>query len=209
MQILFTLISFTILLYGLLLQAVWLFLGRKARDRYLNDIMSFKAPSSSLSRYYHWRVDSFLHALIEGGVFLSILIGSIIALTTILFGFDSLIASAFIVFFIVFLSFISAMQHAWRVREVVDSETRIIASVGYSKDKIGIARSMVEDLYMQGSMGDGRMWFALFRLAQRPDTIGWAIRDVLMEKGKEEATRFQRSKMDSSSVSDKGPGIDS
>jgi hypothetical protein len=30
-----------------------------------------------------------------------------------------------------------------------------------------------------------------------------------MEKGKEEATRFQRSKMDSSSVSDKGPGIDS
>jgi len=209
MQTLFTLISFTILLHGLFLQAVWLFLGRKARDIYLNDIMAFKAPSSKLSRYYHWRVDSFLNALIEGGLFLIILVGSIIMLTTILFGFELLMASTFIVFFIVFLSFISAMQHAWRVREVVDSETRIVASVGYSKDKIGIVRAMVEDLYMQGPMGDGRMWFALFRLAQRPDAIGWSIRDVLMEKGKEEATRFQSGKTDSSSLADRGPGIDS
>jgi len=101
------------------------------------------------------------------------------------------------------------MQHAWRVKEVVDSETRIVASIGYSKDKIGTTRTMVEDLYMQGPMGDGRIWFALFRLAQRPDTIGWSIRDVLIEKGKEEDTRFQRSKTDSRSLSEGGPGIDS
>jgi hypothetical protein len=209
MQTLFSMITFTIMLHGLFLQAVWLYLGRRARDSYLNDIMSFTTPSSRLSRYYHWHVDSFLNALIEGGLFLIILISSIIALSTILYGFESLIASAIIVFFIVFLSFISAMQHAWRVREVVDSETRIVASVGYSKDKIGITRSMVEDLYMQGPMGDGRMWFALFRLAQRHDAIGYAIRDVLMEKGKEEETRFQRSTTDPSSSSDRGPEIDS
>jgi len=209
MQTLFSIISIVILLHGLLLQTVWLFIGRVARDKYLNDIMSFRSPSSSLSRYYHWRVDSFLNALIESSLFLIILIGTIITLSTILFGFDSLMASMFIVFFIVFLSFISAMQHAWRVREIVDREKRIVASVSYSTDKIGITRTIVEDLFMQGSMGDGRMWFALFRLAQRPDATGWAIRDVLIEKGKEEDTRFQRTKTDPGSLSERGPGIDS
>lgn len=209
MQTIFSIISVTILLQGLLLQTVWLYLGRIARDRYLNDIMSFRSPSSSLSRYYHWRVDSFLNGLIEGCLFLIILIGSIIMLGTILFGFESLVASTFIVFFIVFLSFISAMQHAWRVKEVVDSENRIVDSVKYSTDKIGITKTMVEELFMQGPMGDGRMWFALFRLAQRPDSVGWAIRDVLIEKGKEEESRFQKSKTDSSSLPGSGPGIDS
>jgi hypothetical protein len=209
MQTLFSIVSVTIILHGLLLQTIWLFIGRVARDRYLNDIMSFRSPSSSLSRYYNWRVNSFLHALIEGFLFLIILIVSIIMLSTILFGFDSLIASMFIVFFIVFLTFISAMQHAWRVKEIVDSETRIVASVGYSKDKIGVTRTMVEDLIMQGPIGDGRIWFALFRLAQRPNTIGWAIRDVLIEKGKEEDARFRRSKIGSDSLSERGPGIDS
>jgi len=154
-------------------------------------------------------VDSFLNALIEGTLFLIILIGSIITLSTILFSFESLLASSFILVFIVFLSFISVMQHAWRVKEVVDSEARIVTSVGYSKDKIGTTRTMVEDLFMQGPMGDGRIWFALFRLAQRPDTIGWAIRDVLIEKGKEEDARFRRSKTDSGSLPERGPGIDS
>jgi len=209
MQTLFSIISIVILLHGLLLQTVWLFIGRVARDKYLNDIMSFRSPSSSLSRYYHWRVNSFLNALIESSLFLIILIGTIITLSTILFGFESLMASMLIVFFIVFLSFISAMQHAWRVREIVDREKRIVASVSYSTDKIGITRTIVEELFMQGSMGDGRMWFALFRLAQRPDAIGWAIKDVLIEKGKEKDTRFQRSKTDPGSLSERGPGIDS
>jgi hypothetical protein len=137
------------------------------------------------------------------------LIGSIILLTTILYGFELMMNSSFIVFFIVFLSFISVMQHAWRVREVVDSQARIVASVGYSKDKIGVTREMVENLYLQGPMGDGRTWFALFRLAQRPDTIGYTIRDVLIETGKREDTRFRKSKTGSGSLSDSGPGIGS
>lgn len=207
MQALFNIISFTIILHGLLLQTMWLFVGRRARDKYLGDIMSFRLPASRLSRYYHWRVSSFQNALLEGGVFMITLIGSIIVLTTTLYGFESMMSSNFIVFFIVFLSFISVLQHAWRVREVVDSETRIVASVGYSKDKIGVARTMVDNLYLQGPMGDGRTWFALFRLAQRPDAIGWAIKDVLIEKGKEEDSRVGMK--DSGSLSENGPGIDS
>jgi hypothetical protein len=51
---------------------------------------------------------------------------------------------------------------------------------------------MIDDLYLQGVMGDGRTWFALFKLAQKQDQVGWVIRDVLLEKGKEEEARFQR-----------------
>ncbi len=209
MQTLFNMTSLTIILHGLLLQTMWLFLGRMARDRYLGDIMSFRSPSSRLSRYYHWRVTSFQNGLIEGSVFMILLIGSIILLTTILYGFELMMNSSFIVFFIVFLSFISVMQHAWRVREVVDSQARIVASVGYSKDKIGVTREMVENLYSQGPLGDGRTWFALFRLAQRPDTIGYTIKDVLIETGKKEDSRYQKSKTDSGSSSGSGPEIDS
>jgi hypothetical protein len=209
MQTLFSIPSLIIIMQGLLLQSIWLFIGRIARDRYLNDIMSFRSPSSILSRYYHWRVNSFLNGLIEGVLFLIILIGSTIALVTLIFGFELMLASSAILVFIVFLSLISAMQHAWRVREVVGSESRIKDSVGYAKDKIGITRTMVDDLYMQGPMGDGRMWFALFRLAQRPDAIGWAVRDVLMAKGKEEDTRFRQTESRPGSSSDSGPGIGS
>jgi hypothetical protein len=70
---------------------------------------------------------------------------------------------------------------------------------------------MVDDLYLQGVMGDGRTWFALFKLAQKQDQVGWVIRDVLLEKSKEEDARFQRQSMKSGhadeSTSD-GPGID-
>ena len=88
------------------------------------------------------------------------------------------------------------------------TETRIITSVKTSSDKIGVAKRMVDDLYNQGALGDGRTWFALFKLAQKQDQIGWAIRDVLMEKGKEEAERMQRQKIGQDTAkTDSGPEI--
>jgi hypothetical protein len=116
-----------------------------------------------------------------------------------------------IVVFVVFLTFLSALQHAWRVKEIVDGEGRINTAIQTSTDKIGVARMMVDDLYLQGDMGDGRTWFALFKLAQRQDQVGWVIRDVLLEKGKEEDSRFQRQSVKSSSAdssTDSGPEID-
>ena len=102
------------------------------------------------------------------------------------------------------------MQHAWRVKEVVDSEGRIDTAIKTSTDKIGVVKMMVDDLYLQGVMGDGRTWFALFKLAQRQDQVGWVIRDVLLEKGKEEDARFSRQSTKPSSAdssADSGPDI--
>jgi hypothetical protein len=192
------------------MQGFWLFLGRRARDKYLGDIMSFRVPSSSMSRYYDWRVTRFTNALIEGIAFLVILLGSLILISVVMVDFTAFMDAIFYVVFVMFLSFLSSMQMAWRVKEIKERENRILASIGISADKVGIAREMVENLMIQGTMGDGRVWFALYRLAQKPNQVGWAIRDVLIEKGKEMREMFQYSKSETDpAVRDKGPGIES
>lgn len=173
--------------------------------------MTFRTPSGRLSRYYAWRVTSFENAIQEGIVFLVLLVSSIYALGFSLFPFDQVNEAFLIVVFVVFLSLLSALQHAWRVKEVVDGEGRISTAIKTSTDKIGVAKMMVDDLYLQGAMGDGRTWFALFKLAQKQDQVGWVIRDVLLEKGKEEDARFQRQSTPSKSTestTDSGPEID-
>ena len=200
-------------MHALFLQSVWLYLGRISRNQYLTDIMSFRTPSSRLSRYYAWRVTRFENAIGEGALFLMLLVASLYALGFSLFSINDVNNAFPIVLFVVFLSLISALQHAWRVREVVEAEGRIVTAIKTSVDKIGVAKMMVDDLYLQGAMGDGRTWFALFKIAQRQDQVGWVIRDVLIEKGKEEDARFHRqtsqpSSRDSSTEASDGPGID-
>lgn len=210
MQALFSTVSLVFILQSLLLQAIWLYIGRIARNRYLTDIMTFRAPSSKLSRYYHWRVTSFEHAFSEGIVYLLILVSSLYGLGFAFFDFAQVNGAFLIVLFVVFLSFLSAFQHAWRVKEVADSENKIAIGIQIATDKIGVTRMMVDDLFIQGDMGDGRTWFALFKLAQRQDQVGWTVRDVLLEKGKEEDARFQGQGSESSSISsrkDGGPDI--
>jgi hypothetical protein len=198
-------------LQALILQSVWLYLGRISRNRYLTDIMTFRKPSSRLSRYYSWRVTSFENAFAEGIMFLMVLIASLYVLGFSFFSLDQVNGAFMIVVFVVFLSFLSGLQHAWRVKEVVDGEGRIATAIKTATNKIEVAQMMVDDLYLQGAMGDGRTWFALFKLAQRQDQVGWVIRDVLLEKGKEEDARFHRQETKTSSVdsgSDQGPEID-
>jgi hypothetical protein len=208
MQNLITTVSFVIVLLALLLQTLWLLIGRISRDKYLSDIMRFRRPSSSLSRYYSWRVEHSANGIVEGFLFLFILIISFITLGLMVFSLDLVIQSTPIILIVLLLSFLSSIQHSRQVKEINDTETRIVTSVKTSVDKIGVAKRMVNDLYNQGTMGDGRTWFALFKLAQKQDQIGWAIRDVLMEKGKEEEARVQRQKPSQSPSSpDGGPEI--
>ena len=210
MQLLpYGMLSYVIILHALLMQGIWLYLGRFARNRYLTDIMHFREPSSALSRYYNWRVSSFVNALAEGVAFLVILLGSLILLSAALASFAAFFDVILYVMFVMFLSLLSSLQMAWRVKEINERENSIITSIGTSTDKIGVARDIVENLMVQGSMGDGRVWFALYRLAQRPNRAGWAIRDVLIEKGREMRDMLQYSKEGSEPASsDKGPGIE-
>ncbi|MGY5872407.1 MAG: hypothetical protein RTV72_09190 [Candidatus Thorarchaeota archaeon] len=211
MQAFYSPVSLVFILQALVLQSVWFYLGRISRNRYLTDIMTFRTPSSRLSKYYSWRVTSFENAFAEGIMFLMVLIASLYGLGFSLFSLDQVNGALLIVVFVVVLSFLSGLQHAWRVKEVVDGEGRIVTAIKTATDKINVARMMVDDLYLQGAMGDGRTWFALFKLAQRQDQVGWVIRDVLLEKGKEEDARFQKQESKPSSIdsgTDQGPEID-
>jgi hypothetical protein len=172
--------------------------------------MTFRTPSSRLSRYYGWRVTSVEHAFGEGITFLVILVASLYGFGFALFETEQVNGAFLIVVFVVLLSFLSALQHAWRVKEVVDNEGRITAGIQTATDKIGVTRRMVDDLYREGIMGDGRTWFALFKIAQKQNQIGWVVRDVLMDKGKEEEALFQKRSAKSSpkdSTSGGGPEI--
>ncbi|MFW9843177.1 MAG: hypothetical protein ACFFEV_01245 [Candidatus Thorarchaeota archaeon] len=172
--------------------------------------MTFRSPSSRLSRYYSWRITSFENAFGEGIVFLVLMLSSLYMVGFSFFLVKDVNEAFLIVVFVSVLSLLSALQHAWRVKEVVDSEGRINTAIRTSTDKIGVARMMIDDLYLQGVMGDGRTWFALFKIAQQQDQVGWVIRDVLLEKAKEEDARFQRQSAKESSVDsgkDDGPEI--
>jgi len=206
----YNILSLVIIIQALFLQGVWLFLGRYARDIYLGNIMRFRAPKSYISRYYDWRVTKFVNALMEGIVFLVILFCSLILISVALADLAAFMDAIFYVAFVMFLSFLSSMQMAWRVKEINERETRILSSISASVDKVGVARNMVEDLIIQGAMGDGRVWFALYRLAQRQNQVGWAIRDILLEKSKElRAMQHYPESTRDLATPDKGPGIQS
>ena len=208
MQSQVNLVTFVVVLLALFLQTMWLLIGRISRDRYLRDIMNFRTPSSSLSRYYSWRVENSANGIVEGFVFLFVLMTVVITAGLIAFTIDLVMQSSLILLLIGLLSFLTAIQHAWRVKEINDTETRIITSIKTSEDKIGIAKRMVDELHGQGVLADGRTWFALFKLAQRRDQIGWSIKDVLIEKGKEEEAHLQKQKQSQDAASvDSGPEI--
>ncbi len=206
----YTMLTFVIFLQALLLQTFWLFIGRRARNKYLYDIMHFKEPTSVMSKYYHWRVTRFMNAVVEGILFQFILVGSLMVVSIFIADLSLFMDSILFVAFVMILSFVSSMQMARRVKEINDQENTIVTSIDTSTDKFGMARAMVDNLFMQGSMGDGRVWFALYRIAQLPNPIGYIIRDVLFEKNREVARSMKYAKKDDPfSTPDSGPGIES
>jgi hypothetical protein len=172
--------------------------------------MHFRKPASSMSRYYHWRVTHYVNAVLEGIVFQFILVGSLVIVSVLIADLSLFIDSFLFVAFVMLLSFISSIQMAWRVKEINTQVGRIVVAIGSSVDKFGIAKDMVDNLFMQGSMGDGRIWFALYRIAQEHNPIGYIIRDVLIEKNREVAQSMKYAKKtDTPTSTGSGPDIES
>jgi hypothetical protein len=209
MQNLVSLYSFTIVINALFLQAILIYLVRGGRNAYLNSIMNFHKPKSLLARYYAWRVKKLLNTIIEGIIFEIILVGSIVIILYPRGGVQLIIDLLAITLFVVVLSALSSIQMIMRVRDVLKKEMIIHKKVEDSDDKIGTIRQMVEELYQAGAYADGQVWFALFKIAQEPDVIGWSVRDVLMEKSKAITERIDShmSEIGRKPDSEKGPGI--
>jgi len=209
MQNLVSLYSFTIVINALFLQGILIYLVRSGRNAYLNSIMNFRKPKSSLARYYAWRIKRLLNTVIEGIVFEIILVASIVVILYPRGGVQLIIELLAITVFVVVLSAISSIQMIMRVREVLKKEELILKKIDDADDKIGIIRQMVEELYQAGAYADGQAWFSLFKIAQQQDVTGWSVRDVLMEKSKAIAERIDShmSEIGRKPDSEKGPGI--
>jgi hypothetical protein len=209
MQSLVSLYSFTVVINALLLQGILIYLVRGGRNAYLNSIMNFKKPKSALARYYAWRTKRLLHTVIEGIVFQLALIGSIVVILYPRGGFQLMLDLLAITLFVVVLSSISSIQMIVRVREVLKKERVILKQIEDSEDRIGYIRRMVEELYQAGAYADGHAWFALFKIAQQQEVVGWSVRDVLMEKSKAIAERIDShlSEIGRKPDSEKGPGL--
>lgn len=200
--------SIFLLLNALFIQIAWMSIARRARDMYLRDLAGMRKPASRLSRYYGWRVSSVANSILDGVIFLSVLV---IALT-LMIDLSQFVSFLPLIVFVIILSGAVTVQSAYRVRQSITRETFLTTKMEESSDRISTARSEVIPLLSAGPLADGRMWFTLYRVAQRQDPIGWALRDVLQdEEFKEKYRNVDFTAVPSSETEDptseEGPGI--
>ena len=200
--------SIFILLNALFIQIAWMSIARRARDRYLRDLAGMRNPTSRLSRYYRWRVSSVANSIIDGIIFLSILTTALMLMVDI----SQIMSFIALILFVVLLSGITTVQSVYKIRQSNAREVLLITKMEQSSDKVSTARETVIPLLSAGPLADGRMWFTLYRVAQRQDPIGWALRDVLQDEEFKEKHRNVDFTAESSpdteeSESDVGPRI--
>ena len=185
MQTLATMLTYSIILFGLALQFLWLALARKGRDAYVRDLTHFRKPSGPLARYYSWRVIDFRNALLESLLFEALLLLVILGVIQFTTGFPFIEYTMWVVIFVMTLSLMSGLQMSLRVRTLVEFRIKMAADISNSDDFVGRAKDIVEALHTAGRNADGRLWFVLFEVAQQPNPVGYSARDVLLSLARE------------------------
>ncbi|UCE11621.1 MAG: hypothetical protein JSW61_06735 [Candidatus Thorarchaeota archaeon] len=191
---------------GLLVQFVWIVIGRGARNSYLRSVTHFSRPSSTLGRFYTWRISRVYHVLLEG---IALDLGILAAMVVLVFPSVSLVEiidTLPILALVLVLTFMSAVQEANRIRAVLRAEQHLLRDISSDTDKVGRVELIVESLLSQGKMADGSVWMALFNISLVQNPIGYAVRDVLMEK-RSEFPRARGPGKEPSVSPDNGPGI--
>ena len=173
------------ILATLVFQFAIILVNRKARDSYVADIVHFRRPKNPFSKYYEWRVTTLRNAIIDAVVNLALLISVILGVAYFSNLLNELLDVIIIVTFVVGLASLSSIQMVWRVKKVIEQEIVLIHNISSSDDMIGKTKIIVDDLYKANAKDSGHLWFALFRIAQLENSLGYSVRDVLLEKGKE------------------------
>ncbi|MHA2377684.1 MAG: hypothetical protein ACXADS_00205 [Candidatus Thorarchaeota archaeon] len=191
MQSVVQIYSFVVITNALFLQGVLIYIVRKGRNNFLDDISHFRRPSSALSRYYSWRVTKLRNALLETVVFEIILVSSLVGMLALPGALYLLLPLSPIILFVIIVSTLTSLQMSWTVKGIVERERVILNKLSSADDKIGLVEQMVDELYQAGAYADGRVWFALFKITLREDSVGWSVRDVLMERSKKIVDRIE------------------
>lgn len=160
-------------------------LTRKGRDGYVRSITNFQKPSSLSERFYDWHLSRPRNAVIEAAVVDVAIVLLVLDVSFTLANMQSFMAALPVLLFVLALSVISPIQTASRVGGLVRIERKLYDDISLSTDKVSQVRAIIENLLSPVQVPDGRYWFALFRIALKEDTVGWSVRDVLIEKAKE------------------------
>ncbi len=210
MQSIVDVFAYQTVMLALLFQFIWLVLARRGRDKYIDDLTHFRRPSGALARYYEWRIARLKHVTAEVVLFHSILIASILVMAYMMHLGEDIIPGIPIILFVIGLSVLSGLQSIWRIRKVLERENALYWKLEKSEDKIMTAQEIVRRLYLAGEAADGHDWFALFRLAQKANPVGYSVREVLLEKGREilmERERAARASSAGGGGGEMGPDI--
>ncbi len=182
MQIDVSTLPFFIVIAAMFVQMIWMILARRARDAYLKDLVRFRTPSSRLSRYFRWRVNSVRNSTLDAVIFELALVITVIIMIFVTITPDEYPIMLPIFAFVVVLSSASTLQTINRVRRAQEIERTVVTRMQSQPDKISAARSIVIPLLMNRSKADAQNWFVLYRIAQHQDPVGWSIRDALLDK---------------------------
>jgi len=156
-------------------------------------------------------MESIRNSIIDGIVFVSVLL-----VTVLLMVYVSIPTSEFMLFlpiilFVVGISVLSAVHSSYRVNESNKEERDLVSQLEPATDKISFARDIALSLIRSGKKDSGKTWYVLYRIAQRQDTVGWSVRDVLLDKGlRDEVDSLEPgapSRRYGSRDPDTGPGI--
>lgn len=182
MQTMNSILPFAIIIAAMFVQMIWMTLARRARMAYLKDLVSFRTPSSRLSRYFRWRVGSVRNSTLDAIIFEMALVITVLVMIVVAITPDEYTIMLPIFVFVVILSSASTLQTINRVRGAQRIEKTVVTRMQSQQDKISAARSIVLPLIMNRSKADAQNWFVLYRIAQHQDPVGWSIRDALLDK---------------------------
>ncbi|MEM2142952.1 MAG: hypothetical protein QXS20_06055 [Candidatus Thorarchaeota archaeon] len=167
---------------ALLVQFAWLVMDRRGSKEYVQALLLHARPRSPLARLYGWSLDSTWHTIMEGLAVVAVIFSSVVSLSLYLSTTEELVKLLPMLLAIVLLAGIGVAQNAFKVRKLSDRESSILEQLERTTDVVGTARQMVDTLIAAGPTADGVAWLILYRISLRQDRLGWAVRDVLMER---------------------------
>ncbi|NWF95342.1 MAG: hypothetical protein HXY34_04295 [Candidatus Thorarchaeota archaeon] len=192
----------------ILLQFSWLSLMRSGGRRYLRSIVHHHRPNTALARAYAWRLERPANAVIEGGTMTALVI-FLMGLHLSTYTAEIPLTALFVVGLAMALYTTSTLQTALGVKRLTSVEKQIADKIDSSVDRIGSARTLIDELVGRRSRQDSVRWLALFRIALRDTPLGWSVRDALMEKRKswERAAETSIAARKASDNGQQGPSI--
>ncbi len=181
MQLDNSLIPSILIAAAFVIQFGWAWIVKTGQTDYARDLYYFRRPSTIFSRYFSWRISRFMAAVMDTAIINAISLGAIIYFGIIVLGPFVIYQMLWLIILLAGITVVSSSQILMRLYKSRNIEKAITEQLDQAIDKIGEAKKIVNHYIQTGELKKLVIWFALYRIAQAQNTVGWSIRDVLLE----------------------------